>query len=145
MAQWPSLDSLFKQRFVWPAVAGQCFSPPMACAVLQLVIHPLGGFVSVGIDLPALDGWFRGLGLVISLFGFLVLWLEPIFLGLGDQFEQSLFPRTLFFFRTMSNLLFIFVLKTVLYMIFFRFLCFADFSYLHRMSIPIHNRAFKSG
>jgi hypothetical protein len=105
----------------------------------------VGGFVSLGVDVPALDGWFRGLGLVISLFGFLVFWSEPFFLGLGDQFEQPLFPWTLFFFCTLSNLLFVFVLNTVLYMIFFRFLCFAHFSYLHRMSIPLHNRAFKSG
>jgi hypothetical protein len=64
---------------------------------------------------------------------------------LGHQFGQSVFSRTLFFFAAMNYLIFIFSLNTVLYMIFFRFLCIAHFSYLHRMSIPLNNRAFKSG
>jgi hypothetical protein len=75
----------------------------------------------------------------------LVLWPEPFFLGLGHQFEQSVFPRTLFFFCAMNYLIFIYGVNAVLYMIFFRFFSIAHFRYLHRMSIPLNNRAFKSG
>ena len=74
MAKRSGIDRVFKQWLVWPFVAGQCFSPSMACQGLQLVIHSLGGAVSLGVDVPALDGWVRCLGLVISLFGFLVFW-----------------------------------------------------------------------
>ena len=88
MAQWFSHDHFFKRRHLWAFVSHTPAAQQVAGLVGLVGLYRLGNFVSLEparskVGCPVLQR-----GGTVSLFGVLVFWFEPVFLGL-DVFLPS--------------------------------------------------------
>lgn len=89
MEKWAGAHRFPQWRPVWPLAGRQCVQKTLGGFCLQLGLYFVGGRVPTG-AVPARMGMgFWWCSLDFSLFGVLVFWLEPVFLGLGHQLKQS--------------------------------------------------------
>jgi len=88
VAKWASAHRFSQWWHIWPLAARQYFSPPLGGHAVQLGVHFVGGGVPIDLTQPAQCIAVHGHCRRVSFFGFLVFWIESLFLGLADESDR---------------------------------------------------------